>query len=211
MGVVASAWFATCRTERILSALRDSRTVAGGNQVSPHDLAAMLGSSCSVHPATPGMPWCYEYVWSAPAQLTWPDYNGQRKSVHPIAAPATRPRWIEDTGGASDVPTPTATVMSFRSAVSHAGPPIEEGERCHICDKPALVEQLHIAWCSTCACALLAWRNIPSYGPDVKAACSDHALDHAFRWHRVVRRLLSSIDDNSRCAPTRFALRAPHS
>ena len=131
--------------------------------------------------------------------------------AHPIAAPATRPRWVDDAGGSSDVLMPTTTVMSFQSAVSYAGPPIEEGERCHICDKPALVEQLHIAWCSTCACALLAWRTIPSYGPAVKAAYSDHALDHAFRWHRMVRRLINTFVDNSRCTPTRIALGTPRS
>ena len=114
---------------------------------------------------------------------------GGKSLALPIAPPAARPPWIEVTGGAFDVPRPSTVVLSFRSAMAHAGPPIEEGERCHICDLPAVVEQVHIAWCSSCACALLTWRNVSSHGPTCKAAYSDHAVDHAFRWHRLVRRL----------------------
>ena len=112
--------------------------------------------------------------------------------VHPIAAPAARPRRGVVSAGRSCALCPPTSLMLFGAALSHTGPPIEEGERCHICDLPAVVEQVHIAWCSTCACALFAWRNLYTLGPADRAAYSDHALDHAFRWHRVVRRLLGT-------------------
>ena len=94
---------------------------------------------------------------------------------------------------AADAPAPPdATLLSFRTALAYTGPPIEDGERCHVCNNPAVVEQLHIAWCPLCACTLFTRQQLRVLGPAAKACPSRHALEHAFRWTRIVGRLLAA-------------------
>ena len=85
-------------------------------------------------------------------------------------------------------PTPH---LLFNEALSYCGPPIEQGERCHICDQSAVCERLHIAWCADCSTALMR-RDTCMVIDDrghTKNAIPEHALEHAFRWYKLVKRL----------------------
>ena len=60
-------------------------------------------------------------------------------------------------------------------------------------DAFAVIERLHIAWCSLCACALLQRQRLRTIGPQAKACLTRHAMDQAFRWGRMVGRLLRYV------------------
>ena len=113
-------------------------------------------------------------------------------SARPIAAPQAQPLALRRGRTHRDRSPPAAILLWTHAALAHAGPPIEDGERCHVCDDPAVVEQLHIAWCRNCACALFLWRQLRAHGPGAKAHLTRHALEHAFRWERLVERMLSA-------------------
>ena len=115
-------------------------------------------------------------------------------SARPIAAPQAQPLALRRGRTHSDRSPPAAILLWTHAALAHAGPPIEDGERCHVCDDPAVVEQLHIAWCRNCACALFLWRQLRAHGPGANAHLTRHALEHAFRWERLVERMLSNAE-----------------
>ena len=66
--------------------------------------------------------------------------------------------------------------------------PVEEGERCHICDLPAWGLTKRICWCKSCALALLPVRNITAVMIWPKCAVAAHAHLHANRWLRLAYR-----------------------
>ena len=89
-----------------------------------------------------------------------------------------------------------AGLEMFVTARNVCSVPIEEGERCHMCDAPASAEALHAAWCDECVAALVVRAGIASFGPPPgltgRMRSSTHAFEHAHRWLRFVRLLLPS-------------------
>ena len=89
-----------------------------------------------------------------------------------------------------------AGLEMFVTARNVCSVPIEEGERCHMCDAPASAEALHAAWCDECVAALVVRAGIASFGPPPgltgRMRISMHAFEHAHRWLRFVRLLLPS-------------------
>ena len=87
----------------------------------------------------------------------------------------------------------SACLLSHQEALSFCGPPIEEGERCHVCDAPAVIEHVSFAWCSCCSMALMHARSLPVIGPLAKQPVLDRAVKNAFLWHRIADRLLETL------------------
>ena len=96
----------------------------------------------------------------------------------------------------ADVFLASTHVEAFETAINMLAPPTEEGDYCHICSAPAKIVKLHIFWCSDCATALLQRADLKVLGQFPKNATLAHAMEHAFRWHRIVRRLLRADGNN---------------
>ena len=98
----------------------------------------------------------------------------------------------------SSLASPEALPLpSLSSAVfcphPHLMPPVEEGERCHVCDQPAWGKTNHICWCKACALALLPIRNVFALMVVPKHAITTHAHFHANRWTRIVLKLIAHV------------------
>ena len=89
---------------------------------------------------------------------------------------------------ASPLPSLSTTVFCPHP---HLMPPVEEGERCHVCDQPAWGLTNHICWCRACALALLPIRNVSALMVVPKHAINTHAHFHANRWTRIVCKLIA--------------------
>ena len=72
-------------------------------------------------------------------------------------------------------------------------PPVEEGERCHVCDQSAWGLTNHICWCRECALALLPVRNVFALMIVPKCAVAMDAHLHANRWIRILLRLIAEV------------------
>ena len=84
------------------------------------------------------------------------------------------------------LPPPPVNLESTSCALAMCGAPIESGERCHICDKPASVHRYYIAWCKFCAASSIAQRfDIMMLGPSPKTRLTLHGAMHAHRWMRM--------------------------
>ena len=99
-------------------------------------------------------------------------------------------------GAKAQCMVPPIGFLRFKGALARASAPIEEGERCHMCDLPAVVLAYHVAWCQDCACAVLIAKGVwATLGPDADGALykkriHPHAMEHACRWHRLVYGLM---------------------
>ena len=90
------------------------------------------------------------------------------------------------------LPLPSQSVAMFHP-YPHLMPPIEEGERCHICDQPAWGLTKHIAWCRECSLALLPARNVFALMIVPKCTVTTHAHLHANRWIRILLRFIAYV------------------
>ena len=130
------------------------------------------------------------------------DNNREDSPGHIPTRPIIRPYRVERrvcaqatpiTGGVQHVVSATAIPSPkldlYGTAMSFVSPPIEDGERCHICDAPATQFALRVCWCDRCIAAMFAARELKVMGKPSKAPTPQHAMEHAFRWHRIVSRL----------------------
>ena len=85
---------------------------------------------------------------------------------------------------------PPAQLDRYDTAMHLVSPPIEEGERCHMCDAVGSQLALHICWCANCVTAMFAAKGLKVIGALPKTPTPHHALRHAFRWHALVANLL---------------------
>ena len=78
------------------------------------------------------------------------------------------------------------------SALNLVSPPMEEDERCHICDREARCLANRIAWCNQCVTVMFKNRDISVFNPVPKVVPSNHAMRHGFRWYGLLCTLLRS-------------------
>ena len=90
------------------------------------------------------------------------------------------------------LPLPSQSLAMFHP-YPHLMPPIEEGERCHICDQPAWGLTKHIAWCRECALALLPVRNVFALMIVPKCTVTRHAHLHANKWISLLLRFIAYV------------------
>ena len=76
-----------------------------------------------------------------------------------------------------------------QEALCQAGVPIEEGERCHVCDQPAVLMARHLAWCKQCGVVQALSRGVTVMEDHPKVGVRPHAREHAYPWHKFVREL----------------------
>ena len=88
---------------------------------------------------------------------------------------------------------PPICLNSHFSALSLVSPPIEEGERCHVCEKEARCLANRYAWCDQCVTAMFKNRGISVFNPVPKVVTSNHAMRHAFQWYGLLSKLLRSV------------------
>ena len=93
------------------------------------------------------------------------------------------------------LPSPSQSLAMFRP-YPHLMPPVEEGERCHVCDQSAWGLTNHICWCRECALALLPVRNVSALMIVPKCAVAMDAHLHANRWIRILLRLIAYVPLN---------------
>ena len=87
---------------------------------------------------------------------------------------------------------PPTQLLHYELALSHVSPPIEDSERCHICDRLARSLRNHIAWCRNCSSALLDHLEFKSMGEYPRRELPPHAWEHANRWYRFCIRMKRS-------------------
>jgi len=128
-----------------------------------------------------------------PAEQAAPRECGQHggvKGLHPrthqkaqaiCASPASTRNPKPLAGAKAHCLVPPIGFLGFRGALARASAPIEEGERCHMCDLPAVILAYHVAWCQDCACAVLMAKGVSAVGPLYKKTIPRHAMEHAFR------------------------------
>ena len=90
------------------------------------------------------------------------------------------------------LPLPSQSLAMFHP-YPHLMPPVEEGERCHVCDQSAWGLTHYICWCRECALALLPVRNVFALMIVPKCAVTIHAHLHANRWIRILLRLIADV------------------
>lgn len=93
-------------------------------------------------------------------------------------------------GSCPQIVVPPRNCIESHVALASCSPPIEAGERCHVCDEEAECLKHGIAWCKQCACAVLLKLEITCVGTYPKEHVKRHAMDHAFLWQRFVSRLM---------------------
>ena len=102
----------------------------------------------------------------------------------PISASPARHDLVE--------PVPPVCLDSHVSALSLVSPPLEECERCHVCNREAQCLAHHYAWCEGCVTAMFKYRGISVFNPVPKVVTSNHAMRHAFPWYGLLCKLLRS-------------------
>ena len=90
------------------------------------------------------------------------------------------------------LPLPSLSSVAF-CPHPHLMPPVEQGERCHVCDQPAWGFTNHICWCKACALALLPIRNVFALMVVPKHALTTHAHLYANRWTGIVLKLIAHV------------------
>ena len=108
----------------------------------------------------------------------------QRQVAQPIASS------IRHIAGSALLPP--AWLLSVSEALNAVMVPLEDSERCHICDAQATHEGLRIAWCGSCGIVMVMRGGVQCVGKEPRAATCRHAMEHAFRWHRIVQRFVSA-------------------
>ena len=88
--------------------------------------------------------------------------------------------------------TPSTQCAHYELALNYLSPPIEDGERCHICDRPARSLRMRMAWCRNCSAAILGHREVQSMGEYPKRETHPHALELVNRWYRLSVRMRRS-------------------
>ena len=95
---------------------------------------------------------------------------------------------VEDPGTTNRFMLHHPQLLSYQEALNMTMVPIEEGEKCHVCNCPATREGLHIAWCDDCAAVMVARNGLAALGPAHAIPIRRHAFEHAHRWYRMVWR-----------------------
>ena len=74
-------------------------------------------------------------------------------------------------------------LLPYNEALSMVSPPIEDGDKCYVCNREAVCFKLHAAWCKHCITAIFMRNSFKVAGLYPKRMTPRHALEHAFRWH----------------------------
>ena len=91
---------------------------------------------------------------------------------------------------------PNTSMLSFRAALACVAPPVEDGERCHICDAPAVTVVLHIAWCECCVCTIFHAQGMKVIGTVPKRPVAQHNKELLSTTYRRFHALLQCTHAN---------------
>ena len=109
--------------------------------------------------------------------------NSQTPIPPPQPPQPMRPRAPKLSTGAL---VPPVQLLSYSTALNLTMVPIEDGERCHVCDRPATRQGGHIAWCNACAVSRVIKNGWTTLGPPYKIPINRHAFKHSHRWYRML-------------------------
>ena len=124
-------------------------------------------------------------VSSSPILYAATSSQATRSRANPIAPSPTVHSPAQEAANC----TPDPRLLTLSAAIANVAPPIEDGERCHVCNAPAVTLAKRVAWCKDCVSAMFLAHSLKMQNGYPRRELEDHALELAHPWHKLFCRM----------------------